>query len=115
MSTEHTPGPWTIKYVTWAEAAHTFEECLGCADIIIDGPPELDEPEVAFLVGTDKRTPTPNARLIAAAPELLAACRRFARWANTDAGSDEDAKLELLEVDVAIKAAIADATEGSAP
>lgn len=67
-SVAHTPGPWTTH--EWGDAAI---QIIGPSDEEIadlDGDPEGWEARAA------------NARLIAAAPELLAALKDAARWIN---------------------------------
>jgi hypothetical protein len=59
MST-HTPGPWEREW-RWSGF-----------DIVADGPP------IAHIhFGHDMKSATANSHLIAAAPDLLAACRAF--------------------------------------
>jgi len=63
MTAQHTPGPWTAnrRYV------------------------ETDEATVCEVFGGNRA----DARLIAAAPELLEACQTFAEWLRReDAGFD---------------------------
>ena len=66
MTTQHTPGPWTIKFFRSIEPNHA----LICAE---------DWHDFASVVvrfcgdDTDDATGLANARLIAAAPDLLAA------------------------------------------
>jgi hypothetical protein len=64
---KHTPGPWTLEepsrhngYDTWKIAAPTLVEPLG-----------------SYSEWSGRQERAANARLIAAAPELLAACQRF--------------------------------------
>jgi hypothetical protein len=54
-----------------------------------------------------------NARLIAAAPELLEACRLIAAW-NPSVGPDEPGGMSIMEAIDTAQAAIA-AAEGSKP
>lgn len=73
MST-HTPGPWTVVAIDWADTGNARFEIKGI-----------------------RRTGMADARLIAAAPELLAAlhdCREALRRAGADG--------ELRVVDAAI-------------
>lgn len=63
---QHTPGPWTIE--------HT-DEIYGA-----------DSAPVAYVQDTDRTNQQnrANARLIAAAPELLAALKRIVEWDDAD-------------------------------
>jgi hypothetical protein len=64
MTSEHTPGPWRIR----TNRAHDPVEC----DLTICG----DIFALADINGPNYAHCEPNARLIAAAPDLLAACKR---------------------------------------
>ena len=72
MNTEHTPGPWEINKMT-----ATYK-------IPIYGP--HDTWICSMDAGIDAHTAQANARLIAAAPDLLEACknllRQFERFAK---------------------------------
>lgn len=63
---KHTPGPWT-----------TYEHSQGIDVIVDDG---ADGTSIATCWQSD------NARLIAAAPALLATLERIANYPNADAG-----------------------------
>lgn len=112
MTTKHTPGPWTIDEVVdepsragnywvahlnlgherieapWPDATATVAPCLG-----LEGQPISREVVEA------------NARLIAAAPDLLAALEAMVR---SDSWADADVKM------VNARAAIAKAKGGAA-
>ena len=66
----HTPGPWIVR--SYIDMQHP--SCLGDDDnrhmIISEGGQGL-----AHTVGLNTETDVVNARLIAAAPDLLAACK----------------------------------------
>lgn len=89
---EHTPGPWTVTpdgFRVWSETAQRV---------------------VAYTALNNKsRTfeAALNARLLAAAPDLLAACK-----AAFDLHSDMRADARMSEVDILICAAIAKAEGG---
>jgi hypothetical protein len=109
VSAQHTPGPWSIQWAThWGVDDGTNTERAGCFQILSDPNPTL-----ANVLCT--RTPWPerademraNARLIAAAPDLLAAleeARTGLQWYRdsfpeaTD-GSDDEA---MTRIDAAI-------------
>jgi hypothetical protein len=61
MTTKHTPGPWEVTNICGKTCvtARPFKSEVGCIEIA----------KITEIVGRD------NARLIAAAPELLEACR----------------------------------------
>jgi len=61
----HTPGPWSAH----EKGAHPNPYVCGAEREYEHGP---DKPVVAYIVGTDTQA---NARLIAAAPDLLAVVR----------------------------------------
>jgi hypothetical protein len=72
---KHTPGPWTCKregrllrgtgtILIWSEGDKTVAEI----PVSIHGIPFSHEQEIA------------NALMIAAAPDLLEACKAFAKW-----------------------------------
>ncbi len=65
---KHTPGPWTHK--PRARDGHVDIICKGCAEFIQVGCPHVERPILDYA---HENTQTANARLIAAAPELLAA------------------------------------------
>jgi len=96
---EHTPGPW-IAVGTWVEVEND-----NIPDICICGPNDIGQ---GNLARTDKEIMA-NARLIAAAPELLEALQSFERtmwWSRHS--------FEVLEKDSTMRqmfrAAIAKAT-----
>lgn len=72
MSTEHTPGPWRVS-----ADGNDVENVSGAGVCTM----YADETEQA------------NARLIAAAPDLLRACERAVKWINKEiipAGEPDD-------------------------
>ena len=72
MTTKHTPGPWRVKHkakLGWAGVLTQEGDII--ADIVVDGQ-DFRDPEQAL----------DDARLIAAAPDLLEACERLLRWAG---------------------------------
>lgn len=62
---QHTPGPWHVMQIGG-------DRCL------VVGPIEIGNPDVAELFDG------PDARLIAAAPELLAACESALLYIRSD-------------------------------
>ena len=70
MPTSHTPGPWTHK--PRARDGHTDTICKGHAAFVQVGCPRVERPILDYPHDNEQ---TANARLIAAAPELLAAIK----------------------------------------
>ena len=96
---KHTPGPW-----------HSFQQADGTRFLVVSGDgSKPNEPVVASVAGytaTMHAAEEANARLIAAAPDLLAACRRIEAWFDGCIGRGE--LRPNVELD-AIRAAIAKA------
>jgi hypothetical protein len=102
--TEHTPGPWYISGgVHPVGNAEDGIHDLYCADVI---PPHDERwrgyvctiQSADHISGISKEEAEANARLIRAAPDLLAACRRFAEeWRNghVSVGACEDAEAAI--------------------
>ena len=78
MSTQHTPGPWAFSTSTngWCYTINIFQ-----AD---NATPTDGWSDVGYIIktceGEQQAVQHANARLIAAAPELLEACQTFAEW-----------------------------------
>ncbi len=77
MTTKHTPGPWRVKHsakLGWAGVLTEKGDVV--TDISVDGQ-DFRDPEQAL----------DDARLIAAAPDLLAACEAVAAttWSQNTA------------------------------
>lgn len=77
---KHTPGPW---YMSEEYGLHVYSpaEKMQIADILLC---DASDPEP--YATADEKTAKANARLIAAAPDLLAALRDMVRFVGTDAG-----------------------------
>lgn len=78
-NTSHTPGPWRIE-----------------GSSILDSD-ESDVGVVANVIWPDAKIGGANASLIAAAPDLLAACREAMAIRNTSYQVDANPKIDLLE------------------
>lgn len=127
---EHTPGPWTIKHrviahdgkggyaVGWGDDPQSFEALrppggvpIGREHTLLIGPEDWGSwPSIAFVEGATERQ-WRDARLIAAAPDLLAVVKRVI---GLD-GHDADTPLNCCEVGDVVHAAVAairKATEG---
>jgi hypothetical protein len=117
MEAKHTPGPWTCEKM-FIPDTQTDRRC----GFVVNGP---DDGGDGFPVRVcDLRTPPgisgyaegqANARLIAAAPDLLEACRQIASDLEmVECASPEDAEIELRrlvsEHYQPLRAAIAKAT-----
>ena len=94
-STKHTPGPWT-----WDEPSNWH----GLATRVYHENEKAYEPIARVqLSGWPRRVGLANACLIAAAPDLLAACRKALpqlRWANCH-GSRCDELIAEIEAAIA--------------
>ena len=95
---KHTPGPWEVE--------------VGSAMLADNGVASLGRLRVVAVTPVLYENAQADAHLIAAAPELLAACRAMVSW--NDFAADEDSGLESLyeEAIRRARAAIAKA-EGS--
>jgi len=99
---QHTPGPWHFDL---ADGSHITAE--GGTIIIADAwsiefDEEFDNPD---------SVPAANARLIAAAPDLLDACEFFLKFADMRAKKGDELPSQLTG---AVRAAIAKAKGGAA-
>ena len=73
MSAKHTPGPWTHEgFGVWSHV-NGENRRVACS--------EFDRGDGPYKVKTEAEA-VANAALISAAPDLLEACRRWARWAE---------------------------------
>jgi hypothetical protein len=116
MEAKHTKGPWTLHddETPWtcgdARTAIELGEELGHTEILFSLQNDEQEP-LAYLpwepLANDKRCEElrANARLIAAAPELLEALTRVRTWLMAPNTSDES----LDEMTFIVKSAIAKA------
>lgn len=85
----HTPGPWEIVATKWYEyggIAHKSE--LGYLPVICDLVPAQMRDYGENAVALDGETIEANARLICAAPELLAACKEIVNYYQTMSGNE---------------------------
>lgn len=92
MTAKHTPGPWSVFEHSWCETsirAPSTDNALCRLDInhATEESQEADEEQMAA-----------NARLIAAAPDLLEACQTFAEWLRReDAGFPAETRFKTPE------------------
>ena len=93
MTTKHTPRPWTL----------TAHPCLPIGNIH-HGPHQPGEVSVCAVSLRGNGTDEANARLLVAAPDLLAALRGIVDW--------KDAECTWGDAIAAARAAIAKAEEG---
>lgn len=104
MSAKHTPGPWGVR-------DHWSDE--GCFEVYPthDGnrPPFGDWPEIVEVGATYEDEAEANARLIAAAPDMLAALLLATKAFDTISVSNGATR----DAAAAARAAIAKATGGS--
>ncbi len=84
MQTTHTPGPWAITL-----------DARNALGFVRPATPELSTP-IATIHYADSGAPDANARLIASAPDLLAACVLFEDLTRNGAwpGSEDLAQLQ---------------------
>ena len=99
---EHTPGPWELA---WEDGKHgVIGQTTGGKLVAIVG----NNPDDGR---NDERKA--NARLIAAAPDLLAACEAVLKWAETPQSEDRGTFTYFAEVIVPmVDVAIAKAKSG---
>jgi len=108
MAAKHTPGPWRARldYQRHWISAGTGRKAVQVADVtdieVTTRPGEVD---------TDNETTAANAALIAAAPELLAACEMALVWIS---GAFVGEGMETTPQEKALKAAIRKAKGGVA-
>ena len=69
MSNKHTPGPWVIEHLDWAQKGYVFINAKD-HDAIAQVVWLMEDDE---KMGRNSPTEEANARLIAAAPDLLQA------------------------------------------
>ena len=105
--TKHTPGPWWLQ----ADGAGWYVECTperGHSVAYIRSEVAEDDPDTP---DAEKKA---NARLIAAAPELLEALQKFVAWSEAERNHEGTTfweRVEMLrDLDDAAAAAIAKAT-----
>ena len=110
--TKHTPGPWAVgkvknkkqKAYIDAELHNPVDDPLGCASwnglAVAYGS--------TFDTEKGREVMLANARLIAAAPDLLAAVKGYMAWADPEICHDD----ELNAILESFRAAIAKATGG---
>ena len=112
MTDKHTPGPWGL----WSEEGHDkhghplISVCRNSQGPLPSGwlsvQPDGEHVCIAEARGKDDETALANARLIAAAPDLLAACKEAIRLHNY---TGDDATDFAACVDGLLAAAIAKA------
>jgi hypothetical protein len=95
MSAKHTPGPWHIEEITPSD----FHDCY-----ILGAPNGVYDDIIATVQCTDLPQCMADARLIAAAPDLLAALQDIVQASDANNGDS------LMNAIQAAEAAIAKAT-----
>lgn len=79
----HTAGPWTIGHSDWMISRETS---MGYRNFPVRAPEGFDIAMVYY--DEDDCEQAANLHLIAAAPELLAACRQLLEWAREEYQSE---------------------------
>lgn len=115
MSTQHTPGPWTSIVPPSSCYTHRFIQAERGGDA--NNQPDITIAEVGGRYSSeDERVSVhehvANAKLIAAAPELLQALRAMLRWTGALPPSESRDLPDFTEADATCiaRAAIAKAT-----
>ena len=92
METKHTPGPWSV----WVDSCGVLDVRARPMHTVCDvvNPDE----HVTDISADESRA---NARLIAAAPELLAKCKKIAAWLDRLAETAETAAKDVRFVTLA--------------
>lgn len=89
METKHTPGPWKREaFGIWHTNEKGENRRVACA--------EIDRGEGPYKP-SDEGEVVANARLIAAAPELLAALRFVQKYADMRAAKNDPLPKQLVE------------------
>lgn len=94
----HTPAPWTIGGTRWLQDGKLYEEYPNNergADYYVSV--ETDDEYVAIVGGTD---PDANARLIKAAPKMLAFIKQFLTSVDYDR-DEHEARALVAEIEEA--------------
>lgn len=99
MKASHTPGPWTLNRVAYSDASAVF---------VMSGKSTVCE-VYPRPQGAESREA--NARLIAAAPTMLAALEVIAAW-TPSASPNEPGGMSIMDAIDAARAAIARAKGG---
>lgn len=100
---KHTPGPWTCK----RRVVERIVRIYGPEEIRYeDGQPTHWEPVLAGLDALDVKITEQeaNARLMAAAPELLEACQEASEFLHDD--PNDESNFELRNLCTRLRAAI---------
>jgi len=96
---EHTPGPWVVKFQPRKRETISYTDKYWHDQWVIKGPDKKHSPVAlvrveGFGMGPSKAVREANARLIAAAPDMLAALeqayQQLNTWMNDDKWDDED-------------------------
>jgi hypothetical protein len=105
MSGQHTPGPWHVEPVCGEDEQQFWsDDWNGKVWCVCHPRTECDASTVVPWINEG------DARLIAAAPELLEACSDWIEWLKPDAPWREDAADYEAQMLDAMRAAIARAT-----
>lgn len=92
MKTNHTPGPWTVNPYSFIHAGKTLIAC----------PATPEEAQAGLCAHPESEEAKANARLIAAAPDLLAACKSALAALTQNKTYPADIKLAVGNLSLAI-------------
>ena len=106
--TEHTPGPWTVGRFRFRKRGRD------CSRVAVQGPDSHYIVDGVYQTSQSHNDEAEdNARLIAAAPDLLAALKAFVNRADFGLGSLSGASQSFLPQLAHARTAIAKVTEGT--
>lgn len=112
MDGKHTPGPWTVVKLRHCQAIEVSGDTNSRICTLWDHHSFQDQP-CGSIESQDKTQAEidANARIIAAAPELLAACKSMSAWDTETAISHPGSFTAAMQM---IRAAIAKSEGGAA-
>jgi hypothetical protein len=103
METKHTPGPWLIENREGVDGFTDLVVRFPGYDGTANGRPKAIDPfsiatiNTAYFGDTEDLEAQANARLIAAAPELLEALRALLNWDGKPATDIANARAAILK------------------
>ncbi len=110
--TKHTPGPWTIEYKPGYATRGNSHAVINAERYPAAFVPAWNDPEPGEVFAADEAIA--NARLIAAAPDLLEALDEMVRW-NVKRGGPDDQPLPADQQDPEVAKAMAAIAKAVSP